>query len=34
MEMIPSLKPWIALLTGLAYGIVFGGWIALGLVGW
>ena len=25
---------FLALVTGLAYGIVFGGWIALGLAGW
>lgn len=32
--MIPDLKPWVALMAGLAYGIVIGGTIALRAVGW
>lgn len=32
--MIQDLRPWVAMLAGLTYGIVFGGWFALWLVGW
>lgn len=32
--MIPTLKPWIALLAGLAYGIVVGGILAAKVLGW
>jgi hypothetical protein len=32
--MISDLKPWFALMAGLAYGIVIGGTLALKAVGW
>jgi hypothetical protein len=32
--MIPSLTPWVALMAGLAYGIVIGATLALKAVGW
>ena len=32
--MIPNLRPWIALMAGLTYGIVIGGLLVAKGLGW